>query len=90
MGNLDHGAAAVNLMAVLQSIDYNKSERFSNIAHQIFAKLLSNFLECEMLVVTPDRYGFEFSIKSAERKYRTENSSNVKEIEIIDNRKVAK
>ena len=51
MGNLDHGAAAINLMAVLQSIDYNKSERFSNIAHQIFAKLLSNFLECEMLKV---------------------------------------
>ena len=90
MGNLDHGAAAINFMAVLQSIDYNKFERFSNVAHQISAKLLFSFLECEVLVVTPDRYGFQFSIKSAERKHRTEDSSNIKEIEIIDNRKVAK
>ena len=32
MGNPDHGATAVNFMAILQSIDYSKFERFSNIA----------------------------------------------------------
>ena len=43
-----------------------------------------------MLVVIPDRYGFEFSIKAAERKYRTEDSTHTQETEIIDNRKVPK
>ena len=32
MGNPDHGAIAVNFMAILQSIDYSKFERFSNVA----------------------------------------------------------
>ena len=32
MGNPDHGATAVNFMAILQSIDYSKFERFSNVA----------------------------------------------------------
>ena len=43
-----------------------------------------------MLVVIPDRYGFEFSIKAAERKHRTEDSTHIQETEIIDNRKVPK
>ena len=32
MGNPDHGATAVNFMAILQSIGYSKFERFSNVA----------------------------------------------------------
>ena len=32
MGNPDHGATTVNFMAILQSIDYSKFERFSNVA----------------------------------------------------------
>ena len=43
-----------------------------------------------MLVVIPDRYGFEFSIKAAEWKHRTEDSTHIQETEIIDNRKVPK
>ena len=43
-----------------------------------------------MLVVIPDRYGFEFSIKAAGRKHRTEDSTHIQETEIIDNRKVPK
>ena len=43
-----------------------------------------------MLVVILDRYGFEFSIKGAERKHQTEDSTHIQEIEIIDNRKVPK
>ena len=43
-----------------------------------------------MLVVIPDRYGFEFSIKGTERKHRTEDSTHIQGIEIIDNRKVSK
>ena len=62
MENPDHGATAV-FMAILQSIHYNKFERFSNLADEISAKLLSSFLEYEVLAVIPDRYGFEFSIK---------------------------
>ena len=53
-------------------------------------KALSSFLECEVLVVVSDRYDFEFSIKGAERKRRTEDSTHIQEIEIIDNRKFPK
>ena len=63
MGNHDYGATAVNVMAILQFIDYNKFERFSNVANEISAKLHSSFLDCQVLVVIPDRYGFEFLLK---------------------------
>ena len=53
-------------------------------------KALSSFLECEVLVVVPGRYDFESSIKGAERKRRTEDSTYIQEIEIIDNRKFQK
>ena len=66
------------------------SKDFSNIADDISAKLLSSFLECEMLVVISDWYGFEFSIKEGERKQRTEDSTHIQEIKITDNRKVPK
>ena len=87
MGKPDHGATAVNFMTMLQSIDYNKFERFLNVADKISAKLLSSFLEYEALVVIPVQYGFQFSIKGAERKHRTEDSTHIPEIEIIDERK---
>ena len=48
MGNPDYGATAIDLMAILQSTDYNKFERFSNLAGKISAKLLSRFLEYEV------------------------------------------
>ena len=47
MGNLDDGATAINFMAILQAIDCNKFERFSSVADEISAKLLSSFLECK-------------------------------------------
>ena len=50
MGNPDHGTTAINFMPILQYIDYNKSERFSNVAGEISVKLLSIFLECEVPV----------------------------------------
>ena len=53
-------------------------------------KALSSFLECEVLVVVSDRYDFEFSIKGAERKRRTEDSTHIQEIETNDNRKISK
>ena len=56
MGNLDHGTAAVNFMAILQSIDYNKFESFSNVADEISAKLLTCFFKCEVLFVISDRW----------------------------------
>ena len=90
MGDPDHDATATNFMAISQSIDHNKFERFSNVADEISVKPLSSFLECEVLLAIPDRYGFEFPIKGAERKYRTEDSTHIQEIEIIDNRKFPK
>ena len=77
MGNPDLGATATDFMAILQSIDYIKFEKFSNVADEISKKILSSFLECEVLVVVPDRYDFEFSIKAAERKRQTEDSTHI-------------
>ena len=71
MGNPDLGATVTDFMAILQSIDYSKFERFSNVADEISTKLLSSFLKCEMLVGVTDGYDFEFSIEIAERKHGT-------------------
>ena len=87
MRNLDLSATVMDFMAVLKSTDYNKFERFSNAADEISANLLSSFLECEVLVVVPDRYNFKVSIKAAERKHRTYDSTHMQKIEIIGNRK---
>ena len=80
MGNPDPGAIVTDFMATLQSIDYSKFVRLSNKADEISTKLLSSFLECEVLVAAPNRYDFEFSIKAAERKHRTEDSTHMQEI----------
>ena len=86
LGNPDPGATVIDFMAVLQSIDYSKFERFSNVADEISTKLLSNFCNCKLLLVgVPDWYNFEFSIKVAERKHWTDESTHLQEIEIIDN-----
>ena len=93
MGNAD-------LIAILQSIDYSKFERFSNVPDEISAKLLSSSLECEVLVAVTDGYDFEFSREAAERKGRTEDSTHtqhrnitfrcMQEIEIIDSQNIPK
>ena len=53
MENPDHGATVTNFMAILQSIDHNKFERFSNVSDEISAKFLSSFIEYEVLAVVP-------------------------------------
>ena len=88
MRNLDLGVTVMDSMAILASIDYSNFEKFSNVADDISAKLLSSFLECEVLVAVPDRYDFEFLIKAAERKRRVEDSAHIQEIQIFGNRKV--
>ena len=64
-------------MAILQSIDYRKFERCSNVADEISAKRLPSVLEYEVLAVVTTRYNFEFSIKAAERKRWTEGSTHI-------------
>ena len=64
-------------MAILQSIDYRKFERCSNVADEISAKRLPSVLEYEVLAVVTTRYDFEFSIKAAERKRWTEDSIHI-------------
>ena len=81
----DLGATATDFIAILQSIDYSKFERFSKVADEISTKPLSSFLECEVLVAVLDRYDFEFSVKAAERERQTEDSTHMQEIEIINN-----
>ena len=86
--NPDLGATVTDFMAILESIEYSKFEKFSNVADEISEKHLWNFLECELLVVVSDRYDFKLLIKAAERKRWTEDSTHIQEIEIIGNRKV--
>ena len=85
MGNPNLGAIVADFMAILPSIDYSKFKKFSNEADKFSAKLLSSFLEREVLVAVP-----EFSIKAAERKRRAEDSAHIRGTEIIDNRNVSK
>ena len=79
-------ATVICFMATIKSTNFSKFERFSNVADGITSKIISSFQESDLLVIVPDRYDFELSIKSAERLRRTETS--VQEIEIISNRKV--
>ena len=62
LANPDLGATVTNFIAILQSIDYSKFERFFNLAGYISTKFSSSFLECEVLVAVTDRYDFEISI----------------------------
>ena len=68
MRNPALGATGANFMEILQSIHYSKFGKFSNVANEISARLLSSFLEYEVLVVVTDRYDIEFSIKAADRR----------------------
>ena len=77
-------------MAILQSIDYSKFKKFSNIADEISAKLLSNFLESEVMVAGPDQCDFEFSIKTAERKRWTEDSNHYRKLKLLITKKFQK
>ena len=60
MENPDLGETVTDLIAILQSINYSKFDRFFNAADELLTKLLSNFLECEVLVAVTDGYDFEF------------------------------
>ena len=87
MGNPDLGATGTH-GNIAMHINQRQFERFSNAADEVFAKVLSSFLDYEVLVVDTDRYDIEFSMKAAIRKCRTEDSSHIREIEVIDNRNV--
>ena len=76
MVNPDLDTTITDFMVVLESINYSKFEKFSNVADEISARLLSSFLECEILVIVPDR------------KRQAEDSSHIQEIEIICRRKI--
>ena len=84
MGNPDLGATVADFVAILDSIDYSKFKRSSNLANEISAKLLSSFLDVKCCL---QLYDFKFLIKAAERKHRIEYSTRIQEIETIDNRK---
>ena len=90
MGNLDLGATVTDFIAIFESIDYSRFEIFSNVGDEISRKLLSSFIECEVLVAITDGDGFEFSKEASERKHLTEDSTHMQEIEIIDSHKCPK
>ena len=81
-------ATVINFMATIQPTEFSKFEWFSNVVDEIIYKIMPSFPENDLLVIVPDRYYVELSIKSAERLRRTANS--VQEIEITSNRKVQK
>ena len=90
MGNSDLGAIATDFIAILQSIDSSKFERFSNVADEITTKLLSSFLKCELLVAVTDGYDFEFSIEAVETKRRKDDSTHMQKTEMVDSQKFLK
>ena len=49
MWNPDLGATVPDFVVILQSTDYSKFERFSNVDDKFSTKLLSSFLECKVL-----------------------------------------
>ena len=67
MRNTDLGVTVTDFMGILESINYSKFERYSNVADEISAKP-SSFLEYKMLAVVPDQCDFKFLIEAAERK----------------------
>ena len=88
-GNPYLGGSVTDFIAILQSIDYSKLERFSNVPDEISTKLLSSFLECETLIAV------KFPIENVERKCRRGNTSSydsthTQEIEITDSQKFPK
>ena len=79
LGNPDLGATVTNFMAILyynllikaSSKDFQmKLMKFLQNSSKF--SLLQSFIECEVLVVVPDQYDFEFSKTAAERKHQTE------------------
>ena len=64
-------------------MNYSKFERFSKVADEISAKILSSFLEYEVLLVVTDRYDFKFSIKAAYTKHQTKDLAHIQEILLI-------
>ena len=89
MRNTDLGVTVTDFMGILESINYSKFERYSNVADEISAKP-SSFLEYKMLAVVPDQCDFKFLIEAAERKRWIEDSTHTQEIEIIGSWKVPK
>ena len=84
MVNLDLGATVTEFMAILlQSINYCKFKIFHNADDEISIKLFPNFLQFEVLVVVPDQYDFEFSIKADKRKCQTKDSAHIEVIYIL-------
>ena len=61
MGNLDLGTGVSDFLAMLESIHNTKFEGFSNVAEEIYTKLLSSLFKYELLVIVPDLYDFKFS-----------------------------
>ena len=55
MRNPDLGPTVTDFMAIFQSTDDSKYRRFSKVVNEISTKLLSNFRECEVVVVVPDQ-----------------------------------
>ena len=89
MGNPDLGATITDFMAILQSIDYSKFKRFSNVADEISTK---NSTQAFLNVKCWLQFLIDMilSFQAAERKRRTEDSTHMQEIGIIDKQKFPK
>ena len=77
MSDPDLGATGTSFVPILESIDYSKFEKFSNVADENSAKLLSSFLQYEVLVVLTDQHDFKVSKMATERKRQTEDSAHI-------------
>ena len=73
-------ASVIDFMAVVQSISKSGLATFEDLANRFESSIFSGFQESNFVVLVPDRYDIELSIKSDERSRRQKSMTN--EIEI--------
>ena len=52
-------STVIDFMATIQSTDFSKFERFSNVADGINSKMIESFQESNLLTIIPDHFDFE-------------------------------
>ena len=76
----DKSVTVVDFMVLVQSLNKSGLQTFEQLATRLQFSVLSNFKESNVIVLVPDRYDVEDSIKSDERARR----QNITEVPVID------
>ena len=74
-GEVSKSCFIVDLMGVVQSINKSSSKTFGELCTQLVLSISQYFHYAEVLVITPDRYDIQHSIKCFERARRTTSAA---------------